>query len=56
MEERHIALLIVIVGIGPFIWGSMVYWLMSKMWPQDKQASRKSRGRVDSPPPLDYQI
>jgi hypothetical protein len=56
MPGGHIALLIIGVAIGPFIWGSVVYWLVAKLWPEGRHGSRKLRARPDSPPPLDYQI
>jgi len=56
VEQSRLALLILIVAIGPLIWGSIVYWLLSKLWPETRQGSRKPSARADSPPPLDYQI
>ena len=50
--KQNIALLILIVGIMPLLWGAIVYWLMSKLWPPSRTGSRKHK----SPPPLDYQI
>ena len=50
--EKNITLLILIVGIMPLVWGTIVYWLMSKLWRQSRPGSRKHK----SLPPLDYQI
>ena len=52
----RITLLILVVAIGPFIWGSVVYWFMSKLWPQGHSSPGKPRRGPDEPPPLDYQI
>ena len=50
--EKNITLLILIVGIMPLVWGTIVYSLMSKLWRQSRTAvSRAShtRGRTDHP-------
>ncbi|PYS36487.1 MAG: hypothetical protein DMG14_24315 [Acidobacteria bacterium] len=53
VDQRRIALLIVIAGIMPLGWGWTVHWLVSRLWPQ--KPARQPRPPRSSPP-LDYQI
>jgi len=53
--QKQIALLIVVAGVMPLMWGWFVHWLLLKFWPQ-RRPWQRSGENSRAAPPLDYQI